>query len=514
MQSMRPVTEFVLWRCFHLAVIPMIFGCVVEPEKHYRLAPNETEPREVQIGGMATDQIVSLWESTDKHAADTLDLLRQLTDESPIVVAPQTPISFGKTPQELWNEAIQPGKKASFNAALRAVSRQISERSLCLQIRGTAFNRRVTRWSWCSRDFLGEPLKHMDEIENEMPRIVVAEDRVKFAFADTNQTYVPYGLIYGTPLLQGNWVDDWAQLEQDFSDMRSLGANCVRVHLQFGEFMDTPTRPNQSALKRLRRLLSVAEREGLYLDITGLNCFVPEMIPRWYDKLNEARRWNAQAVFWSAVARTCARSNAVFCYDLMNEPVFEGGPDSEVSAWLVGEGLGGYYFVQRIARELKGRTREQIAKAWVDKMVFAIRQHDPNTLVTVGVIPFALNSVNGRPVFYGNTVDANLDFASIHVYPNSDKHSDPEEMDALIERLSKYDVGMPLFIEETSSFRSGNELWGEFLDGSTATADGWLTQFFGTPKQLEENGDFLSLFRKYILDFWILKQSELVPAVM
>ena len=32
-----------------------------------------------------------------------------------------------------------------------------------------------------------------------------------------------------------------------------------------------------------------------------------------------------QARFWQAVAARCAASPAVFCYDLMNEPVVPGG---------------------------------------------------------------------------------------------------------------------------------------------------------------------------------------------
>ena len=40
--------------------------------------------------------------------------------------------------------------------------------------------------------------------------------------------------------------------------------------------------------------------------------------------MDEAQRWRVQALFWEAVAKTCAKSNAVFCYDLMNEPILPG----------------------------------------------------------------------------------------------------------------------------------------------------------------------------------------------
>ena len=47
--------------------------------------------------------------------------------------------------------------------------------------------------------------------------------------------------------------------------------------------------------------------------------------PPWYDALDESARWDAQAHFWEAIAEQCKTSPAVFCYDLMNEPVVPGG---------------------------------------------------------------------------------------------------------------------------------------------------------------------------------------------
>ena len=38
--------------------------------------------------------------------------------------------------------------------------------------------------------------------------------------------------------------------------------------------------------------------------------------------MDEPARWAAQARFWAEVAKVCATSPAVFCYDLMNEPYF------------------------------------------------------------------------------------------------------------------------------------------------------------------------------------------------
>jgi hypothetical protein len=50
-----------------------------------------------------------------------------------------------------------------------------------------------------------------------------------------------------------------------------------------------------------------------------------------------------QARFWQAVAGRCAESPAVFCYDLMNEPVVPGGQRTG-GDWL-GPAFGDKHFV-------------------------------------------------------------------------------------------------------------------------------------------------------------------------
>ena len=66
--------------------------------------------------------------------------------------------------------------------------------------------------------------------------------------------------------------------------------------------MDGPDKPNEKALDRLGKLLELAEKERLYLDLTGLGCYHKKDVPAWYDKLSEKDRWDVQARFWEAVA--------------------------------------------------------------------------------------------------------------------------------------------------------------------------------------------------------------------
>ena len=183
----------------------------------------------------------------------------------------------------------------------------------------------------------------------------VSEDAKGFVLAESRRPFIPWGFNYDHEgdgaLLEDYWDDKWPTVESAFREMKELGANVVRIHLQFGKFMESPTEPRQHSLDQLARLVRLAEQTGLYIDLTGLGCYHKQDVPEWYDKLPEQDRWAAQAVFWEAVAKTCADSPAIFCYDLMNEPVVPGG-DKKRDDWL-GPGFGDKHFVQFIALDRK-----------------------------------------------------------------------------------------------------------------------------------------------------------------
>lgn len=132
-----------------------------------------------------------------------------------------------------------------------------------------------------------------------LERVRVAGDGKGFVLADSGKPFTPWGLNYGNAgrLIEDFWDTDWGTVVRDFRDMKALGANVVRVHLQFGKFMDGPDRPDVRALARLGRLLDLAEQTGLYLDLTGLGCYRKADVPAWYDRLTEDDRWAAQARF-------------------------------------------------------------------------------------------------------------------------------------------------------------------------------------------------------------------------
>jgi hypothetical protein len=70
----------------------------------------------------------------------------------------------------------------------------------------------------------------------------VSEDGRGFVLAPSGRPFVPWGLNYDHDeagrLLEDYWEAEWPKVEEDFAEMRDLGANVVRVHLQLGRWLE------------------------------------------------------------------------------------------------------------------------------------------------------------------------------------------------------------------------------------------------------------------------------------
>jgi hypothetical protein len=327
-----------------------------------------------------------------------------------------------------------------------------------------------------------------------MEWVTVARDRKSFALAASGRRFVPWGFNYDHDekgrLIEDYWDKEWAKVEKDFAAMRKLGANVVRIHLQVGRFMDGPDRPNATALDRLNKLLELAEKTHLYLDLTGLGCYHRQDVPAWYDRLAEKERWAVQARFWATVAGRCAASPAVFCYDLMNEPVVPGGR-RKPGEWL-GPPFAGKHFVQFISlSDQKGRPRHEIAREWTRKLASTIREKDRRHLITVGLVDWSLDRPGLTSGFVPEKVATELDFLSIHLYPEKGG------VDRALKTLAGFAVGKPVLIEEAFPLKCSLADFERFIDGSKGHACGWLGFYWGRPpeelQRSREIGDVLML---------------------
>src|SRR5262249_38587280 len=155
---------------------------------------------------------------------------------------------------------------------------------------------------------------------------------------------VNYDRDYRMRLIEEYWDAEWATVESDFRQIQRLGANVVRVHLQFGKFMDAPDKPNATAMARLEQLVTLAKTLGLYLDVTGLGCYRLKDQPSWYAQMGEKERWAAQAAFWEALAKQCAGRAGVMAFDLVNEPAV--GNKRAPGKWVHEAELAGFHYVQ------------------------------------------------------------------------------------------------------------------------------------------------------------------------
>jgi len=277
-------------------------------------------------------------------------------------------------------------------------------------------------------------------------------------------------------LLEAYWEKEWSTVVEDFKEMKALGARVVRIHLQVGAFMQDAHACKRSSLEKLGELLSLAESLGLYLDVTGLGCYHKEEIPLWYRNAPEQERWQTQARFWEAVSKVSAGSNAVFCYNLMNEPILP-GRGKPARSYLAGS-FGGKYFVQRITLDLAGRSRAEVATAWVRLLTSAIRKHDRTHMITVAVIPWAHHFPGAKPIFYSERPGGYLDCTAVHFYPKKG------QVDRAVQALKVYDLGKPLLVEELFPLRCSIHEALRFVENTSGFADGYLSFYWGkTPSE-------------------------------
>lgn len=314
---------------------------------------------------------------------------------------------------------------------------------------------------------------------DDLPWVAVSDGKTGFVLRPSGKPFAPWGFNYDHDaagrLIEDYWESEWDKVAADFAEMKRLGANVVRVHLQFGKFMTAADRPDAKALDRLAKLVRLAESNRLYLDLTGLGCYHKKDVPAWYDALPEAGRWDAQARFWEAVAGRCADSPAVFCYDLMNEPVVPGGRRKD-GDWL-GPAFGDKHFVQVITLDQAGRPRPEVARKWVEHLVAAVRKADRRHLVTVGLVDWSLDRKGLTSGFVPEKVCGPLDFVCVHLYPEAGK------LDAAAATLKGFAVGKPVVVEETFPLKCSPAELDAFVDKAGPDAAGWVSFYWGTPPE-------------------------------
>lgn len=285
--------------------------------------------------------------------------------------------------------------------------------------------------------------------------VKVANDKQGFILHPSGERFVPWGHNYASVDILQRLAEDSQRVEREFAEMKAAGTNVARIHPELPRILVGPNEADAKGIESIKQLLKIAEKTGIHLKITGLANYRIKDRPAWYDKLAEHDRWQAQAFFWETIARTCAESPAVFAYDLVNEPGAVGKPDD---GWYLGR-MGDVEFCQKLSLNPGNRSGDEIFGEWTKLMVSAIRKHDKNHLITMGMLPF--------PGAYKAAAEQ-LDFVSPHLYPKAGKVNEE------IALLKNFNWDKPIVIGETFPLACGAEELRDFLLKSRPHAQGWI----------------------------------------
>src|SRR4029077_14981635 len=176
----------------------------------------------------------------------------------------------------------------------------------------------------------------------------------------------PWGFNYdhdaSNRLLEDYWKEEWNAVAGDFQEMKSLGANTVRVHLQISKFMKSARETDAESLRQLGRLVSLAERSALYLDVTGLGCYKKEDVPRWYNELGEGERWDVQARFLEDIGKPMVIEEMFpLSCSVADLAQFIEGSSALATGWI------GFYWGKTIEeyKKEKGSPADGLTREWL-----------------------------------------------------------------------------------------------------------------------------------------------------
>jgi hypothetical protein len=330
-----------------------------------------------------------------------------------------------------------------------------------------------------------------------LARIRVSRDGRAFE-SGNHQPFVPFGMTYFRP--GTGWAPQvWKQFDPeatrlDFTRMKALGVNCVRVFLTYGSFHREPGIPSPEGLAKFDQLLEIAEQAGVYVHPTGPDHW--EGLPDWAqgDRIADEAHLQALEAFWRGFAGRYRRRPALFAYDLLNEPEVRWDTPAMRVKWnrwltnryasptelaLVWKTPGDPPQLGRVpvpeAKDAPGdrrlldfqRFREELADEWTRRQAAAIKASDPEALVTVGFIQWSVPVLLAHPGHYAafrpDRQARFLDFLEVHFYPLADgayEYGGPEAerrnlayLEAVVREVAK--PGKPVVLAEFGWYGGG-----------------------------------------------------------
>ena len=286
-------------------------------------------------------------------------------------------------------------------------------------------------------------------VAEPLPKIHLSSNGQGFE-TTPGKVFHPFGVTYyrpGTGWAPQVWKQwDAAATRKDFSRMKRLGVNCVRVFISYGSFYTDPGTLRPEGIAKFDEFLAIAEEAGIYVHPTGPDHW--EGSPNWQPAIEDEKTLSALETFWKLFAARYRDRNIIFAYDLKNEPELAWESETLRTKWnswleqkyrsadaLAGAwgetNLPGWGAIPCAADKdgLKRRKlldyqtfREGVADEWTRRQVAAIKSVDPKALVTVGLIQWSIPSLLPGSVRYYSAFRPSrqakvLDFLEVHFYP-------------------------------------------------------------------------------------------------
>lgn len=288
---------------------------------------------------------------------------------------------------------------------------------------------------------------------------------------------------FGVQPLYHEWIIDYFReggaaerldVDSHMRGARVYGANTFRIHLDLWHFISGANYAglaiNTTAFDNFIYLLNAAKKQGIYVLVSGNNCWKIEDVPAWYDTLAYADRWDVQQYFFEQLAQAVldsGNSTTVLGYELLSEPTIT---DNAALPYYWGDVFEvGLYYVQHIARGVVEASQPAVVQAWITQLSGAIKAIDPNALVTIGLISI------GGPNFGPDNIEGLLDFLSPHLYPpgylETDLDLDTAEMWAA--------STLPVVIGESENLNFTEQLNRDWMDAVMPTVQGYVTFYWG-----------------------------------
>ena len=222
-------------------------------------------------------------------------------------------------------------------------------------------------------------------------------------FVRNGSRFFPIGINYLPSYLCGNYFADYRadHIRADLEHMKEMGLNAVRVPVFWAGFEPREGEYSDEFLASFRQFVEECRaRELLVIPVfligtwTGMYDAPYRKPPGMY----QGEMLELEARHMAAFVKHFADDPVILCWDLSDEPYYleavpRAGPRTAAGS---------------------PPSRRAIATAWVARLAAAIREVDPNHLVTLGFDPHPVRTDSG---FALEEVAEHLDVMSYCIYP-------------------------------------------------------------------------------------------------